>query len=146
MASSVPPVPNYVHVEIRLIMTNNVNSLVCTTLLFHYGVMIDGFFVGGLVKPGETLMAGVIRHCCHLVNFRIEQIDRLYIAKVLDGFADHEPVKKSFFIIDILFNRLEWLARSHTPALFVAVDGNINEVVVVLEHLPGPNFSHRSSN
>jgi hypothetical protein len=120
-------------------MAENINSLVGSTLLCHYGETHDLFPIGGLVQPGETLTTGVIRHCRHLVNnFRIEQNDRLYIAKELDEFMDHEPAKITILITNILFNRLKWRARHHTPALAVAVTDNINEAVIALEQLPGP--------
>jgi hypothetical protein len=45
---------------------------------------------------------------------------------------DHEPIKITILIIDILFNRLKSRARHHTPALAVAVTDNINETVVAL--------------
>jgi hypothetical protein len=86
-----------------------------------------------LVQLGETLTAATIRHCRHPVNFRIEQNNHLYIAKVLDGFMDHEQVKLSFFISDVLCGRLKWRALHHTPVLVVAVADSINEVVVALE-------------
>ena len=91
MASSVPMVPNYVYVVIRLKMTEIVNSLVGSTLYCHYGETNDIYPIGGLVQQGETLAVAAIRHCRHLVNFRIEQNDRLYISKKLDGFMDYEP-------------------------------------------------------
>ena len=60
MASSVPLVPNYVYVVIRLKMTESVNSLVGTTLLYHYGETNDVFPIGGLVQPGKTLTHATI--------------------------------------------------------------------------------------
>jgi hypothetical protein len=90
------------------------------------------------VQPGETFTNAAIRHCRHLVNLRFEQNDRLYIAKELDGFMDHEPIKITILINDILFKRLKRRARHHTPALAVAVTVSINEDVVALEQLPGP--------
>jgi hypothetical protein len=51
---------------------------------------------------------------------------------------DHEPIKITIFITDIIFNRLKWRARHHTPALAVVVTDSINEVVVALEHHRGP--------
>ena len=84
MVSSVPLVPNYIYVVIRLKVAESVNSLVGTTLLCHYGEKNDIFPIVGLVQPGETLTVATIRHCRHVVNFRIEQNDRLYIAKALD--------------------------------------------------------------
>ena len=111
MASSVPRVPNYVYVVIRLKMAKSMNSLVGSTLICHYGETHDVFPIGGLVQPGETLTTTSIRHFRHLVNFRIEQNDRFYLAKDLDGSMEHEPIKITIFINDVLFNRLKWRAR-----------------------------------
>jgi hypothetical protein len=76
MASSVPMVPNYVYVAIRLKIAKSINGLVGTTLLCHYGEANYVFPIGGIVQPSETLTTAVIRHCRHLVNFNIEQNDR----------------------------------------------------------------------
>jgi len=138
MSSSVPLVPSYVYVVIRLKMAESVDSLVGTTLLCHYGETNDVFPINGLVQLGETLTTATIRHCRHLVNFRIEQKVSLYIAKELDGFMDHEPIKIVIFVTNVLCNKLKWRPRHHTPALVVAVTDSINEVVVELEQLPGP--------
>ena len=78
MASSVPPIPNYFYVVIRLKKAESINSLVRTTLLCHYGETQDVFPIGGLLQPGETLTAAAIRYYRHLVYFRIEQNDRLF--------------------------------------------------------------------
>ncbi len=93
MASSVPLVPNYVYVVLRLKMAEICNSLLGKTLLCHYGETGDIFLIRGLVRPIEAFTSEAIPHCRYLVNFRIEQTDRLYIAKVLDGFMNHEPDK-----------------------------------------------------
>jgi len=97
MASSVPLVPNYVYVVIRLKMAESVNSLVGTTLLCHYGETNDIVPNGGLVQPSESLTSTAIQHCRHLINFRIEQNDRLYIAIELDGYIDHNLDKNNNF-------------------------------------------------
>jgi hypothetical protein len=59
-------------------MAENFNSLVGSTLLCHYGETYFVFPIGGLVQSGETLTTVAIRHCRHMVNFRIEQNDRFY--------------------------------------------------------------------
>ncbi len=92
MSSPVPPIPNYVYVAMRLKMSENVNSIACS-LFCHDEATNDVFLIGGLVQPHETLMASAIRHCRHLVNVRFSWIDHLYMAKVLNGFMDHEPGK-----------------------------------------------------
>ena len=51
---------------------------------------------------------------------------------------DHEPVKITIFTTHVLFGRLKWRARHHTPALVVVVTDSISEVVVALEQLSGP--------
>ncbi len=115
MASTVPLVPNYVYVVIRLKMAESINSLVGSTVLCHYGETQDVFPIGGLVQPGETLTAEAIRYCRHPVNFRLEQNDRLYIAKELNGFMEHEPIKITIFITGVLLNsRLKRRARHHS--------------------------------
>ena len=126
-------------------MAESVNSLVGTALLCQYGETNDIFPIGGLVQPCETLTLAAIRHCRHLVNVRIEQNDHLYIAKELDGFMDHEPVKITLLKNDVLCGRLKWRAHHHAPALFVAVTDSINDVVVALEQLPGTYSSSRYS-
>ena len=69
-----------------------------------------------------------------MVNFRIEQNDRLHIAKELDGFMYHEPINKATILIaDVLCGRLKWRARHHSPALVVAVTDSINEAIVASE-------------
>jgi hypothetical protein len=80
-------------------------------------------------------MTGAIIHCRYLVNFRIAQNDRLYYVKALDAFMDHEPVKISICIIDVLFSRFKWRASHDTPALDDFVTENVNEA---LEKLMGP--------
>jgi hypothetical protein len=92
-------------------MAESVNSLVDTTLLCLYGETNDIFPIGGLVQLGKTLTTETIRHCRHLVNFRIKQKDRLYIAKELDVFMDHEPVKISILIVDVRCGGLKRRAR-----------------------------------
>jgi len=53
MASSVPLVPNYAYVAIRLKVAESVNSLIGTTyLLCQCGGTNDVFPIGGLVQTG----------------------------------------------------------------------------------------------
>ena len=77
-------------------MGDTINDIVRGTLLCHYGATNDAFLVGGLVQPGETIMAGAIRHSRHLVNFRLAQNDRLYLVITMDGFTDHEAINILF--------------------------------------------------
>jgi hypothetical protein len=138
MPSSVPLLPNCVYVVIRLKIAESVNSLVGTTLLCHDKEPNVIFPIGGLVQPSETLTTVAIRNFRNLANFRMEENVRLNIAKVLDGFMDHGPVKITILITNVLSGTLKWRARPHTPALVVVVTDSIYEVVVELEQLPGP--------
>ena len=52
---------------------------------------------------------------------------------------DHEPLKITIFITVVLFGKLKWRARHHISALVVVVTDSINEAVVAVEQLPGPN-------
>jgi hypothetical protein len=61
-------------------------------------------------------MANVIRHCRHLVNFRYTRNNRLYSAKVLNGFKDYyEPIKIAIIviIIFIIICNFKWRGRHH---------------------------------
>jgi len=57
-------------------MSDKVNGVVNGILLCHYGETNYACLVGGLVQPSKTLVVDVIRHCRHLVNFRLAQNDR----------------------------------------------------------------------
>ena len=92
MESSVPSIPNYVYVLIRLKMSCKIDGIVQDTLLCHYGETNDAFLVGDLVQPGEKLMTSAIRHYRHLVKSPLAHNDRLYLVKTMDCFLDHEHV------------------------------------------------------
>jgi hypothetical protein len=62
-------------------------------MLCHYSETDDVFLIGGSIEPTETLMASAIHHCRRLVDFRLKPYHRLYLAKIIDGLVDHEPVK-----------------------------------------------------
>jgi hypothetical protein len=84
------------------------------------------FFYYWWVEPDETLMGNVISHCRHLVNFRFKPNDLLYLANVLNGFMNHEPVKISVYAIDVLFKSFKLRSRHHTLALTIQVDDHLN--------------------
>jgi hypothetical protein len=51
------------------------------------------FPVSGLVEPDETMMGSAIEHYRNLVIYRIKPNDRLYLARMLNSFMNHEPMK-----------------------------------------------------
>ena len=61
MAFTMPSMPNYVFVIIRLKMPQSINAL-SGGILCHHGISDDVYPIGGLVEPDETLMASAIRH------------------------------------------------------------------------------------
>jgi hypothetical protein len=113
------------------------NGLSCN-FFCHYGETDDAFLIGGAGEPNETLMAGVIRHCIRLVDFRLKPSQRLYLTKVTNGLIDHEPVKMYIFVIDVLFNNLRWKARHHSPRLATITTYHLNAIEASYEEQPGP--------
>ena len=73
-------------------MSKNDNGL-SGSLLCHYVETDDVLLIARLVEPNDTLMASAIRHCRRLVGFCLKPNHRLYLAKVIHGLVDHEPVK-----------------------------------------------------
>ena len=108
------------------------------SLFCHYGETDDAFLIGGAVLPNETLMAGAIRHCRRMVDFRLKPNQRLYLTKVINGLNDHEPVKTSNFVIDVRFSNLRWRARHHTHRLATITTDYLNDIEAPYEGQPGP--------
>jgi hypothetical protein len=98
MASTVPPVHNYVYMVIKLKISEESNGLDSSSLLCHYGETNYVFLIGGLVQEGATFMASSdIRHCRHILNFRFTHNNCLYLAKILNRSKDYEPIVFCFF-------------------------------------------------
>ncbi len=72
-----------------------------------------------LVEPNETLMSSAIRYCRHLVNYRVRPNDRLYLANVLNGFMNHEPVTIYIYVTNVLERDLRWRNRHNTLAMAI---------------------------
>jgi hypothetical protein len=107
---------NYAYVIIRLKMSESDNGIT-GSLFCHYGETDDCFFIGGLVEHDETLMASAIRHCRRLVDFHLKPNHRLYLAKVINGLVNHEPVKKTIHVVDVLYKDLCWRTREGSRSL-----------------------------
>ncbi len=137
MASSVPPMPNYMHVIVRQKMTESTNSIP-SGLLCHYGENGDVFPIGGLIEPNETLVGSAIRHCRHLVNYRVRPNDRLYLAKMLNGFMNHEPVKIYIHVTNVLERDFRWRGRHNTRAMAKKVVDHLNQIEQSYAGLPCP--------
>jgi hypothetical protein len=91
-----------------------------------------------LVEHDETLMAIAIRHCRRLVDFHLKPNHRLYLAKVINGLVDHEPVKISIYVVDVLYKDLCWRARHHTPRMATLTVDHLNDIEASYEGQPGP--------
>ncbi len=83
-------------------------------------------------------MASAIRHRRHLVNYRGRPDDRLYMANVLNGFMNHEPVKTSIHVNDVLERDFRWRGRHNTLAMAIQVVDHLNQIEQSYEVLPDP--------
>ena len=128
---------NHAYVIIRLKISENVNGLT-GSMFCHYDETDDVFLIGGSVEPNKTLMASAIRHCRRLVDFRLKPCHRLYLAKVINGLVDHEPLKIYIYVVDVLFKDLGWRARHHTPRMANLTVDHINDIVASYEGQPCP--------
>ena len=131
--TSSPLQSNHVYVIIRLKMSENINGL-AGTMFCHYGESDDVFLIDGSVEPNEqTLMASVIRHCRCLVDFRLKPCHRLYLAKVINGLVEHEPVKIYIYDVDVFYKDLRWRDRHHTPRRVTLIVDHLNDIVASYE-------------
>jgi len=102
IASSLPPMPNYVYVIVRLKISENANSIP-SGLLCRYGEYDHVCPIGGLVKPNETLMGNTIRHYYHhLVYYRLKSNDRLYLVKVLN--FSRTTSRSNYLFVSLIFS------------------------------------------
>jgi hypothetical protein len=61
----------------------------------------------------------------------------LYLAKVLNGFVNNEPVKISIYVVDVLYKDLCWRARHHTPRMATLTVDHLNDIEASYEGQPG---------
>ena len=108
------------------------------SLFCHYGETDDAFLIGGLVEPNDTLTSSVIRHCRRLIVFCPKPNQRFYLARVINGLVDHEPVKLSIYVIDVLYKDLHWRSRHHTPRMATLIVDHLNEIEASYEGQLGP--------
>jgi hypothetical protein len=94
--------------------------------------------MGGLVEPNETLMTSAIRHCRRLVDFRLKPSRTLYLAKVINGLVDHEPVKISNYVADVLYKDLRLRDRHHTFRMATLNVDHLNDIVASYDGQLGP--------
>jgi len=118
-------------------MSENINGIACS-LFCHYGETDDAFLIGGLVEPDETLMTSAIRHCRRMVDLHLRPPHRLYLAKVISGLVNHEPVKVYIYVVDVLYKELCWRARHHTPRMATLTVDHLNGIESSYEGQPGP--------
>jgi hypothetical protein len=136
MTSSTPQ-PNHVYVIIRLKISERINGI-DGSLFCHCGETDDVFLISGLVEPNETLMASAIRLCMRLVEFHLRPNYRLYLAKVINGLVNHEPVKISIYVVDVLYKDLCWRARHHAPRMATLSVDHLNDIEASYEGQPAP--------
>ena len=116
-------------------MSESINGLV-GGFCCHYGETDDGFLIGGLVEPNESLMASAIRHCRRMVDFRLKPSHRLHLAKIISGLVDHDPVKIYIYAVDVLYKDLRWRFRHHIPRMATLTVDHFNGIVALYEGQP----------
>ena len=73
-----------------------------------------------------------------LVDFCSKHNHRLYLAKVIHGFVDHEPVKICIYVIDGFYKDLPWKARHHALRIATHTVHHLNDIELSYEGQPGP--------
>ena len=90
-----------------------------------------------MVEPNDTLMTSAIHHYIRQDGFRLKRNHRLYLAKVIHGLVDHEPVKIYIFVIDVFtktFNGgLDTILKMSTQTL-----DHLKDIEASYEGQPGP--------
>jgi hypothetical protein len=90
MASTIPLVPEYVYVIVRLKMSVEDHSCTPAVMVCHYGDTKDVLRVGGLVLPNETLVACALQPCIRLAWLHISIHKRIYLHHVCDGTSQQQ--------------------------------------------------------
>jgi hypothetical protein len=73
-------------------------------------------------------MASAIRHCMRLVDLCLKPSHRLYLAKVIRGFVDHEPDKITIYVIDDFYKDFRWMARHHAPRMATHIVDHLKDI------------------
>ena len=62
----------------------------------------------------------------------------MYLAKVINGLVNHEPVKIFVYVVDVLYNDLGWRARNHTTRMATIIVDHLNDIKASYEGQPCP--------
>jgi hypothetical protein len=68
-----------------------------------------------------------------LVNYRVKPNERLYLAKVLNGFMNLKPVKLSIYANYVHFKHFRWRIRHNTLAMSLHVVDHLNNIEVAYD-------------
>jgi hypothetical protein len=75
------------------------------------------FPIGGLVGIGETPIAVALRYLRELAGFRLARNFAMFICNGLSGYKEHEPIKISLLVIDVLWDILKYRNNYHALTL-----------------------------
>ena len=75
------------------------------------------FPIGGLVGIGETPIAFVLRYLRELAGFRLARNFPMFVCDVISGYEEHEPIKTSLLVTDVLWDHLKYRNSYHELTL-----------------------------
>jgi len=75
------------------------------------------FPIRGLVGIGETHIADVLQYLRELAGFCLARNFPMFFCNVISGYKEHEPIKISLFVIDVLWDHLKYRNSYHTLTL-----------------------------
>jgi len=73
--------------------------------------------IGDLFGIGETPIATVLQYLRELAGFRLARNFPMFICNVISGYKEHEPIKISLFVIDVLWDHLKYHNNYHALTL-----------------------------
>ena len=97
--------------------TEDIKFLAPSSLFSHYGDSNDYFPIGGLVGISETPIACVLLYLRELDGLRLARNFSMFICNVISGYKEHELMKISLFVIDVLWDHLKYRNSYHALTL-----------------------------
>jgi hypothetical protein len=107
----------FIYNVVRLKFKEDIKSLASSSLFYHYGDSNDVFLIGGLVGIGGTPIATILRYLRELAGFRLARKFPMFVCNVISGNKEHEPIKISLFVIDILWDHLKYRNNYHASTM-----------------------------
>ena len=94
--------------------------------------------IGGLVSMDETPIATILRYLRELAGLRLAHKFAIILYNVIGGYKEHEPIKISLYISDVLFYHLKYRNSHCALKLGNKVTSFIDEAIKEAEGLEAP--------